>query len=108
MDHHDSGIGKALSCAIKQALLKMFCLDNYGTGEEPRTVQSPQNGEIISKEQLEEVLRLAKYKPKKFEKILQLFDIEDVTQIPVNYYARVLAAFKSNRSVQMREQPRGN
>lgn len=47
----------------------------------------------ISKEQLDTILRFAKHRPKKFEKILELLGIEDATEIPAQAYDRVLSAF---------------
>ena len=94
IDHLDSGVGKAVSYAVNYALFKMFWLKGYEEVENSKLPHIPQRVETVSKEQLGEILRIAKLRPKKLEKILELLGIQDVSQIPANCYDRVLAAFK--------------
>ena len=94
IDAQDKGIGKAISYAVKYALLKVFCLE---TGDDVEKDSIEYRPELINNEQVELINQLGAQNPKQMEKILKALKndgIYAIEQVPVSIYERIVKALQ--------------
>ena len=93
---HDSGVAKAITRAVNSALFKIFCLENFDSFEDDHIEVETEEDQKITETQLENILELAKGNQKKFERILELLQIEDVAEIKKNNYDEIVVALRND------------
>lgn len=94
-DSLDSGITKAITHAVNNALLKIFCCETFDSLEARHyALQSEDTAQTISQEQLEIILELAQKNPQKFERILELLQVRDVRKIQKINYEEIVASLQ--------------
>lgn len=99
IDPQDKGVGKAISYAVKYALLKVFCLETGDDVEKDSIEYRPEapKPECISKEQVKFINGLGEQNPDQLEKILKALKGEGVNrveEIPAGIYPRIVKALQ--------------
>ena len=93
MSLHDSGVTSAITCAVNNALLKIFCMETVDNLEVNHPVLRSENTQKISKEEQKRILELTKSNPQKLERVLKLLQVQDVADIQKINYEEIIASF---------------
>ena len=112
IDSQDKGIGKAVSYAVKYALLKVFCLETGDDVEKDNIDHIPKKEvpevevpePVINKIQLETVFRLLDRDEDRKKKLLKFLNIFSLDQIPASQFDRVVAGLTQSKVTKLQEQ----
>jgi len=91
IDNQDKGIGKAVSYAVKYAMLKTFCLETGDDVEKDSINYKPPS---ISKEQALQIEKLLNNDDKLKYNILTWLKVTNIFEIPTSMYEKVCTIIK--------------
>ncbi|MCE5294134.1 MAG: ERF family protein [Chlamydiales bacterium] len=92
IDPQDKGIGKAISYAVKYALLKVFCLETNDDVERDSIEHKPAK---LTESQVDLITKLGEKNPEMLHKIMAHYKKQGVlkiSEIPAEQYARIVTA----------------
>jgi hypothetical protein len=95
IDSQDKGIGKAVSYAVKYALLKVFCLetgddvekDNVDYKADPKKAEEVA---LLSDEQIHSIAKIIGNNNERLTKLLNHFNVRLLREIPAEHYEGII------------------
>lgn len=86
IDQSDKGIGKAVSYAVKYALLKVFCLETGDDVEKDNTEYKPKKAPKLTKDQVIAIETLLAGDTDRLSKILETYEVEKLDDLSQEHY----------------------
>jgi hypothetical protein len=105
IDNQDKGIGKAISYAVKYALLKVFCLET-GDDVEKDNIEykaDPKKAEevaLLSDEQIHSIAKILGNNSERLTKLLNHFNVKLLREIPAEHYEGIIKGLTAPAKVQ--------
>lgn len=95
IDSQDKGIGKAISYAVKYCLLKTFCLETGDDVEKDNVNYKPDNGSLLTNEQIDQINRFSEEVKEIVRGRLQkAYKIADISQAKESQFSQIIRALQ--------------